>query len=96
MEQAALIEWLAQYGYIGLFFGAMLSATVIPFSSDLLIVGLLATGADPVTAVIAATLGNCLGGLTSYGIGWLGKWEWIEKWFKLTKEKLERQENEGT
>ncbi len=92
MEQTAFIEWLAQYGYIGLFFGAMLAATIIPMSSDLLIVALLATGADPVVAVIAATLGNFIGGLTSYGLGWLGKWEWIEKWFRLTKEKLEKQQ----
>jgi membrane protein YqaA with SNARE-associated domain len=91
MEQTAFIEWLAEYGYIGLFFGAMLAATIVPLSSDVMMVALLTTGADPATAVVAATLGNCLGGLTSYGLGYLGKWEWIEKWFKVTEEKLEKQ-----
>ena len=85
------MEWLAEYGYIGLFFGAFLAATIIPFSSDVLLVALLTTGANPVTAVVAATLGNWLGGLTSYGLGYLGKWQWIEKWFGVTQEKLERQ-----
>lgn len=86
------MEWLAEYGYIGLFFGAFLAATIIPFSSDVLLVALLATGADPYLAVGSATLGNWLGGLTSYGLGWIGKWEWIEKWLKVSKEKLERQQ----
>ncbi|MDL2319873.1 DedA family protein [Alistipes sp. OttesenSCG-928-B03] len=85
------MEWLAEYGYIGLFFGGFLAATIIPLSSDALLVLLLATGADPVKCVVAATLGNWLGGLTSYGLGWLGKWKWIEKWFKVTPEKLEKQ-----
>ena len=37
--------------------------------------------------------GECLGlgGLTSYWIGWLGRWDWIERWFKVKREKLEQQ-----
>lgn len=38
-----------------------------------------------------ATVGNWLGGLTSYWIGWLGRWDWIERWFKVKREKLEQQ-----
>ena len=90
------MEWLAEYGYIGLFFGALLAATIIPLSSDILLVALLATGANPVTAVISASLGNWLGGLSSYGLGYLGKWKWLEKWFGVTKEKLERQREKIT
>lgn len=85
------MEWLAEYGYIGLFFGAFLAATIIPLSSDFLMVGLLAAGGDPIKLVIAASLGNWLGGLSSYGIGWLGKWEWIEKIFKVKPQQLEKQ-----
>lgn len=85
------MEFLAEWGYIGLFLGAFLAATVVPFSSDFLIVGLLLAGGDPLLSFISATLGNWLGGLTSFGLGWLGKWEWIEKWFKVTKEKLDKQ-----
>ncbi|MCL2560821.1 MAG: DedA family protein [Rikenellaceae bacterium] len=85
------MEWLAEYGYIGLFFGAFLAATLIPLSSDILLVALLATGADPVKAVAAAAVGNWLGGLSSYGLGYLAKWQWLEKWFGVTEAKLERQ-----
>lgn len=84
------MEGLIEYGYWGLFLGAFLAATVIPFSSDVLLVALIAAGGDPVITVIAATAGNWLGGLTSFGLGWLGKWEWIEKWFHVDQNKIEQ------
>lgn len=86
-------DWVVEYGYWGLFFGAFLAATIIPFSSDILMMGLLAIGGDPVVAVIVATIGNWLGGLTSYGLGWLGKWQWIERWLRVSRDKLERQQS---
>lgn len=85
------MEWLVDYGYIGLFIGAFLAATVIPFSSDVMLVALLVAGGDPWIAVPVATIGNWLGSLTSYWLGWLGKWEWIERWLGVKREKLERQ-----
>lgn len=84
------MEQLLEYGYIGLFVGSFLAATVFPFSSDVLLVGMLIAGAGVVPTVIVATIGNWLGGLTSYWLGWLGKMEWIERWFKVKRETLER------
>ncbi len=85
------MEWLLTFGYIGMFIGAFLAATVIPFSSDILLIQLIALGGNPIITVITATIGNWLGGLTSYWLGRLGKWEWIEKWLKVSREKLEKQ-----
>lgn len=85
-----VVEFLLQWGYLGLFLGAFMAATIIPFSSDILLVGFLAIGAEPVPAVIVATLGNWLGGITSYWLGRLGKWEWLEKYFKVKKETIEK------
>lgn len=85
------MEWLLGWGYIGLFIGAFLAATLVPFSSDVLLIGILAAGGDPYISVILASVGNWLGGLTSYWVGWLGKWEWIEKWFRISRNKLEEQ-----
>ena len=82
------MEGLIEYGYWGLFLGSFLAATIIPFSSDVLLVALLVAGGKAVPAIIFATIGNWLGGMTSFGLGWLGKWEWIEKWFKVTPEKI--------
>ncbi len=87
LDMDLLIEW----GYLGLFIGAFIAATVLPFSSDVMLVALLTTGADPTLAIVSATLGNWLGGLTSYYIGYLGKWEWIEKYLGVKRQKLEAQ-----
>ena len=86
------MESLLDYGLIGLFIGSFLAATVVPFSSDLLVIGMLALGGDPVLTIAVATLGNWLGGLTSYWLGWLGKLEWLERWFRVKRETIERQQ----
>ena len=85
------METLIDLGYFGLFIGSFLASTIIPMSADVLLVGILALGGDAWLCLLLATIGNWLGGLTSYGIGWLGKWEWMERWFKVTREKLEQQ-----
>ncbi len=81
------MEFLVEYGYIGLFLGSMLAATLIPMSSDVLLVALLTTGAGPITAVAAAALGNWAGGMLSYGLGRLGKLSWL----RMSEEKVEKQ-----
>lgn len=86
-----MIEVLSTYGYWGLFLGSFAAATVVPFSSDVLFVGILLAGANPFYCFVMATLGNWLGGLTSYGLGWLGKMEWIERWFRVKHDTLENQ-----
>ncbi len=73
------MDWLLELGYVGLFIGSFLASTVVPFSADVLLIGMLAAGGTPWIVIGVATVGNFLGGLTSYGIGRLGKWEWIEK-----------------
>ena len=84
------MEALLDYGYIGLFLGSFLAATVVPFSSDILLVGMLMAGGEPITTVAVATIGNWLGGLTSYWLGWLGKLEWFERWFRVKPATIER------
>lgn len=73
------MDWLLDLGYAGLFIGSFLAATIFPFSADVLLVGMLIGGGNGWAVVAVATAGNFLGGLTSYGIGRLGKWEWIER-----------------
>jgi membrane protein YqaA with SNARE-associated domain len=84
------MELFGDLGYLGLFLGTFLAATVVPFSSDFLIIGVLVAGANPLLAFILATVGNWLGGLTSYYLGHLGKWEWIEKWLRVKEESLNK------
>ena len=87
------MEWLLNLGYLGLFIGSLLAATVIPFSSDFLLVGMLAAGGNVVVTVIVASLGNWAGGMISYWMGHAGRWEWIERWFKVKPETLEKQKS---
>lgn len=76
---------------MGMFLSALLAATILPFSSDLVLGGLVAAGCNPVAIVAVATLGNWMGGLISYGMGWLGKTEWLERYFRVKPESIAKQ-----
>lgn len=82
---------LENLGLIGLFIGCFLAATIMPFSSDALYIAVLIATKDPVGCLVWGTLGNWLGGVTTYWLGRLAKWEWIEKTFKVKPETLEKQ-----
>jgi membrane protein YqaA with SNARE-associated domain len=80
---------LTGLGYLGLFIASFLAATVVPFSSEVIFSAMVFGGLDEWTCVFVATLGNWLGGMTSYYVGFLGKIEWIEKYFHIKKEKID-------
>lgn len=82
---------LESLGLLGLFIGTFLAATILPFSSDALYIAVLAATKDTAGCLLVGTLGNWLGSVVTYWIGWIGKWEWIEKWFKVKRETLEKQ-----
>lgn len=79
---------LNQLGLWGLFLGCLLSATIIPFSSEALVTGALLLDYSPWTVILVATLGNTIGGMTCYLLGWLCKWSWIERFLKVKEETL--------
>ena len=82
---------LESLGLLGLFIGTFLAATVLPFSSDALYIAVLAATKDPMGCLAVGTVGNWLGSVVTYWMGWIGRWEWIEKWFKVKRETLEKQ-----
>ena len=86
------MEWLESLGLLGLFLGSALAASIFPFSSDVLYIAVLATTGQGVGCFLAATSGSWVGSLFTYWLGWLGKMEWIEKWLKVSHEKLEKQQ----
>ena len=85
------MEWLEGFGLLGLFIGTFLAATIFPFSSDALYLAILAATDNPVGCLLVGTLGNWLGSVFNFWIGWIGKWEWIERWFKVKPETLQKQ-----
>lgn len=82
---------LQLYGYWGMLLTGFLAGSVFPFSSEAVMVGLLATpGMEPWGLVVYGTVGNVLGSVFNYGVGRLGRPEWIESWLKIKPEKMER------
>ncbi len=84
------MDTFVQLGYIGLFLCSFLASTVIPLSSDVVLSALIVLKYNPYLCLIIATAGNFLGGMTSYGLGYLGKWEWVEKYMKIDKAKIDK------
>lgn len=81
---------MIELGYLGLFISSFLAATVIPFSSETVLSALIYLGYEPILCLVLATLGNFLGGMSSYYIGYLGKQNWIEKYLRISKEKTDK------
>ena len=84
------MEILIEYGYFGVFIASFLAATVLPFSSEVVLTGVLLGGASYWPCMIAAIIGNFIGGMTCYWLGKIGKIEWIRKYLRLNINKLER------
>lgn len=84
--QQLFIEW----GYPGLFISAMLAGSIVPFSSEVVLIVLIKMGLDPYYGVLWASLGNTVGGMSCFYIGYLGKVEWAEKYFKVKHARIEK------
>ena len=85
-----IISFLTQYGYWGMLLAAFLAGSFFPFSSEAVIIGLIASGLDPWILMIYGTIGNVLGSIVNYGLGRLGKMEWIEKYLHVKKTDLDK------
>ena len=72
-----MTEWFVvseEFGLWSLFFSAFLSSTLLPGSSEALLITFLSQGFNEFSLLMVATVGNTLGGLTSWLLGyWLIK-----------------------
>ncbi len=78
------MEWLnvtAEQGLWGIFLSSFLSATVLPGGSELLLFGFLKLHPEQFWPALGlATLGNTLGGMSTYACGrFLPKWQRLEQ-----------------
>ena len=85
-----MIQMLFDSGYFALFLASFLAATVVPFSSEALLSGMLVADYNLYWCLGLATMGNWLGGMSSYGLGYLGKTEWIEKYLRISHDRIVR------
>ncbi|MBR0048884.1 MAG: DedA family protein [Prevotella sp.] len=86
----AIIEFLAGYGYMGMLLAAFLAGSFLPFSSEAVIVALMATGLDPWQLMVYGTIGNVLGSALNYCVGRMGKTEWFERYLHVKSRDLAR------
>ena len=79
-----------ELGYLGLFGGSFLAATIIPFPSEGLLVGFFELDFHIWWCLGIATVGNTLGGMTNYFIGRFGSSKRVMTRFKRNPENLEK------
>ena len=77
-------------GYIGLFASSFLAASSLPFSSEVVIIGLQANGYNVWMLLLIGTLGNYLGGMTNYILGRIGERFVLSKYMQIPNKTLER------
>ncbi len=80
---------LVEAGYFGLFLLTFLSATILPLSSELMLILMLTKNYSPLTCLIVASSGNSLGGVTNYIIGRLGNIKWLKR-IGVKEEKIQK------
>lgn len=69
---------------------AFLAGSFFPFSSEAVMLGLLAGGLHPTPLVVYGSIGNILGSMFNYGVGRLGNLEWIERYLHVKQESLDK------
>lgn len=85
-----IISLLISYGYWGMLITAFIAGSFFPFSSEAVMMGLMAAGLDPWGLIIYGTIGNVLGSMFNFFVGRMGKVEWIEKYLHVNKESLDK------
>ncbi|WP_282607282.1 YqaA family protein [Pelagibius sp. Alg239-R121] len=81
-----------------LFVSAFTSATLLPGSSEAVLIGLLAADGGawaregPVLLIVVATLGNCLGSVVNWALGRFFSRYRDRKWFPVNEDEFARAE----
>ena len=63
---ASLTQFFTDWGYVGLFLSAFVAGSILPFSSEVVLVILVRMGLDPLLCLFAAASGNTRGGMTLF------------------------------
>ena len=79
-------------GYLSLFFSSLIAATLFPMGSELVLIGLIKNGWPVVTTVAGASVGNVLGSVINYVIGYLLHRGFMQTRLKVYKANLIRAE----
>ena len=76
--------------YLSLFFISFLAATVLPFSSELTLAGLISTSNyDNLLLLVVASFGNVLGSVFNWSLGFYSRNLSTKKWFPFKETQIE-------
>lgn len=87
-----MIEILTAYGLWGMLIAAFLAGSFFPFSSEAVMLALLATGLDAWELIVWGTIGNVLGSAFNYAVGRMGRLDWVERYLHVSQQSLQRAE----
>jgi len=87
-----MMDFFTELGVFGLFVSAFLAATILPLSSEVILVALLLSDVNPVALVVVATIGNVLGSVVNYAIGFWGGTFLQRKVLKVSEAEFEKSE----
>ena len=77
--------------YLSLFIISFLAATILPFSSELTLAGLVATSSyNNLLLLIVASLGNVLGSVVNWILGFYSRNLSTKKWFLFKDEQIKK------
>ena len=80
--------------YTSLFIISFLAATILPLSSELTLAGLIATNNyNNLLLLIAASIGNILGSIVNWILGFYSRNLISKKWFLFKDEQIKRSSN---
>ena len=81
---------MISYGPWGMFLSAFLAGSILPFSSEAIMVALLALGGSPWLLLLTASVGNTLGGVSCYCVGRIASPEWLQRTFRIKDKHMQR------
>jgi membrane protein YqaA with SNARE-associated domain len=82
------MEFFAEFGHVGLFVAAFLAATILPLGSEIVLTALLLSGLPAINLVIVATIGNVLGSITNYYLGYWANSRLLKRYLKMSDQDM--------
>ena len=77
--------------YLSLFIVSLLAATILPFSSELTLAGLISTSNyDNLLLLIVASFGNVTGSAVNWALGFYSRNLTTKKWFPFKETQIEK------
>lgn len=86
----AFTDFLLSNGYWGMLAAAFLAGSFFPFSSEAVMLALLAAGLQPLPLVVYGTVGNVAGSMFNYAVGRQGRLDWIERYLHVKQRDLDK------